>query len=108
MKSYLIVIVGQDFPIILAHHLPAVVICITSHVKLEQPRLLINGRKVLFPGYRWYFVSIKVDVNEAERIDVNVDAVQAVVFLLESWNFLIFGCFGQMPIEAIRPTFWKS
>lgn len=97
----LVVVVGQDLPVVGALHLPAVVEYIVVEVKLVVLLLLIGSQEVLLPRDLGHGLGVKVDPDEAVAVDVHVDGEQAVLGLVEARELLISRCLGQVATETI-------
>ena len=69
----LIVVVGEDLPVVWSFHLPHVVEHVVVEVEHLVALLLINALEVVLPGNFGLCFGIEVDPNEAVDVDVYMD-----------------------------------
>lgn len=100
-RSYLVVVVGQRFPVVIANHFPLMMERVVLHIELGVPGLLIYRGKVLFPRNSRGVVCIQVHPHKAHLVDVNVYLVQTVLFLVKGRDFLILGRLCQLAVKAV-------
>lgn len=74
------------------------------HLKTHEPTLCVYAFEVLVPRNLGGLGSIKVDPDEAELVNVNVDRKKAILALIESVQVVVFRRFGELAIQTILPS----
>lgn len=99
----LVVVVGQDFPVVLSLQLPGVVELVILKVVGSQPLLLLDTVKVVGPGNFRLRTSIQVHPDKSILVNMDMEGQKAVRGLVESREILISRRLGELAVEAVRP-----
>lgn len=75
----LIVVVGQDFPVEIALHIPGVVKDVILKVVVLKTGLLIDAIKVILPGNFGNLASIQIDPDKTIPVNMQMDRGEIVV-----------------------------
>jgi hypothetical protein len=100
----LVVIVGEDLPIVVPVHLPGVIKDIVIKVEVFIFLLGIGTLKVLLPRDIWGFFGVKVDPDETILVNVGVNTQQPVLGFVETLKLLVARSLCEVAAEAIRPA----
>ena len=100
----LVVVVGQDLPIVVPVHLPGVVKDVVIEVEVFILLLGITPSKVILPVHLRRVLGVEVDPNEAVVIYMGVNAEQPILGLVETLKLLVARRLRQVSAEAIRPA----
>lgn len=100
----LVVVIGQDLPVIGPLHLPAMVENVVFEVKLLILFLFIGTEEIILPRDLGYSFSIKVDPDEAIAVDVYMNWQQTILGLVKACELLITWCLGQVAAQTVRPA----
>lgn len=100
----LVVVVGQNLPIVVSVHLPSVVEDVVIEVEVLILLLGISAGEVVFPRYLWCVFGVKVDPNEAVVVNVLVNTEQPVLGLVETLKLLVARSLCEVPTETVGPA----
>lgn len=99
-----VIIVSQNFPIVIPFHLPKVIKDIVFKMELLVSLLRVDAFKVILPRHFRRLLGIEIDPDEARAVNVHMNRKQTIILLLKSIQVLITRSFGQFPIQSIRPS----
>lgn len=99
----LVVVVGQDFPVVLSLQLPGVVELVVLKVVGSEPLLLLGAVKGVGPGNFRLRTGVQVHPDESILVNVDMERQKAVGGLVESSEILISRGLGELAVEAVRP-----
>ncbi len=99
-----VIVIGEDFPVVFALHLPSMIINVIVEVVILKSRLGIHATKIVIPGYFRRRLAIQIDPDESIVINVYMDRQKAVLGLVKVFHVLITRRFGQLPVQSIRPS----
>lgn len=101
--TYLVVILTDQLPIVLAIRSPGAVVHIVIQGKVAEARLFVRAAIHCLPGHRC-LGGIEVDPDEANFIDVGVDLEETIGILIKVAELIKLGGFGELAIQAKRPA----
>ena len=100
----LVEVVGQNLPVVLSVHFPAVVEHVFIEVVVLEPGLLVDTSEVLVPGNLRLFSGVHVDKNKAILVDMDMDGEQVVLGLVEAIEVLVTRSLCEIAVQAIGPS----
>ena len=93
---YLIVIIDERFPIVVALHIPSVVVLVIFHRKVVQTGLFVCSVKGLDPWSAGEFIGLQIDPDETTIVNMDVDREEAVLAFIEAVHNVKTRSFGKV------------
>lgn len=81
--SYLVVVIRQCLPVVVSNHFPLMIKLVLVRVEPLQTRLLVDSLEIIIPLNLRLGARIHVHPHEAPLVDVDVDAEQSILLLVE-------------------------
>lgn len=103
-KTYLVIIVCQSLPVVIANQTPLMIKVVLAHVELGQPWLKIHILEVILP-WTGFLISIEIHPNKPKMIDMNMNLEETVGGFVKVGQVLVLRRLCKLAIEAIRPTY---
>lgn len=97
-------VVCQDLPVILAVQLVGIIEVVVVEVVGLVSVLLVDVFEVLLPRHLGRLVCIHIHPDKAVDIDLDMDAKEPVLALVEAIQFLVLRGFGQRAVQSIGPA----